>query len=144
MAIAIAFVQYNNNTTVCRILNYNPHTVTMKRGTKLARLENLNVITAIEVCKQPQDPEAEEKTTERRSKAKLDQFHQEYCFQINSTLTEEKRLELLQLLFRYKHTFARSLEEIKVCKGTPMNIYLNFNCKVFKRQFRLNESDKTR
>ena len=58
---------------------------------------------------------------------------------MNFTLTEEKRLELLQLLFRYKHIFARSLEEIKVCKGTPISIDLNSNCKVFKRQIRLNE-----
>ena len=32
VAKAKAFVQCNNNTTVCRILNYNPHTVTLKEA----------------------------------------------------------------------------------------------------------------
>ena len=76
------------------------------------------------------------------TKQDLDNFHKEYGFKINPFLDEGKRYEALQLLYRYKHVFARSLSEIKECKGPPLELELYSQQKSFKKQFRLNEADK--
>ena len=142
IAVARALVSCKNGTTLCRILNLNPHVITLTRGTKVAKLENLDSIAT--VTKYTETRNERQMTGPRKSVAELNKFHAEYGFQINPTLSDEKRMSLLQLLYDYKHIFARSLEEIKQCKGEPMHIDLNTNRKVFKRQFRLNDADKAK
>jgi len=140
IAVARALVSCKNGTTLCRILNLNPHVITLTRGTKVAKLENLDKIAT--VTKYTETQNERQVTGPRKSVAELNKFYAEYGFQINPTLSYEKRMSLLQLLYDYNHIFARSLEEIKQCKGEPMHIDLNTNRKVFKRQFRLNDADK--
>jgi len=111
IAVARALVDCKNNTTPCRILNLNTHVITLTRGARVAKIETLDNISAITKYVETQDEEQMRKP--RRSVAELNRFHTEYGFQINPTLSDEKRMSLLQLLYNYKHILARSLEEIK-------------------------------
>jgi len=44
----------------------------------------------------------------------LEDFADEYGFAVNKDLSSEQRRDLLQLLYDYKGTFARSLAEMKL------------------------------
>jgi len=142
VAGALAYCQHN--TAICKILKMNPYTVTLKPGMKLARVLGMHNITSIQKCEHDDIPHGTDnillESTVPRSV--LDQFHKDYGFKINPALDEEKRYEALQLLYRYKSVFARSLAEIKECKGPSLELELYSQQKSFKRQFRLNEMDK--
>ena len=125
---------------MCKVLNLNPYMVTLKRGLKLAKVLDFGHITSIQKCET--DGTDNIPLESEITKQDLDNFHKEYGFKINPSLDEGKRYEALQLLYRYKHVFARSLSEIKECKGPPLELELYSQQKSFKKQFRLNEADK--
>ena len=141
LAVARALARCQNNTVVCRVLNYNPHVLTLKRGMKIAKVENLKTISSITRFEEPQG-RVLETGGNRLSKVELDKFHQDYGFKINPDLTEERRLELLQLLHDHKSVFACSLADLKPCKGYQLQIDVHSQRKMFRRQFRLSEEDK--
>jgi len=138
VAGALAFCK--NNKTICKILNLNPYVVTLKKGLKLAKVLDFGKIASIQKCESNGTDNIPSES--KISRQDLDKFHREYGFKINPSLDEEKRYEALQLLYRYKHVFARSLLEIRECKGPALELELYSQQKSFKRQFRLNEADK--
>ena len=89
--------------------------VTLKKGLTLAKVLDFGKILSIQKCES--DGTDNIPLESEINKQDLDKFHQEYGFKINPALDEVKRYEALQLLHRYKHVFARSLSEIKECKG---------------------------
>jgi len=139
VAGAVAFCK--NNRAMCKVLNMNPYVVTLKRGIKLAKVLGLDKIASIQKC-DDEDRTDNIPLESMISRKDLDQFHKDYGFKINPELDEDKRYEALQLLYCYKSVFARSLAEIQECKGPPLDLELNSQQKSFKRQFRLNETDK--
>ena len=140
LAVAKALVTCRNGNTVCRILNFNPHVVTLKRGMKLAKIEQLNTVASIQKYQEPQQPDTQSETP--KSETELNEFHKNYGFKINPALTEKQRYELLQLLYDYKDVFARDLSEVKACKAPPLRIDVHTPRKMFQRQFRLSEADR--
>jgi len=138
IAKALAFCK--NNKTICRVLNHNPYVVTLRRGMKLAKILGLESAAAIVPCTPLRS--AETAPVINVSRAELDAFHKEYGFQLCSELGENRRYQVLELLFRYKSVFARNITEIKQCKGEPLKLDLHSNRKMFKRQYRLSEPDK--
>jgi len=143
-AVAKALVRCNNNKTVCRVLNFNPYVLTLRRGTKLAKIENLDAISSINKYNKVTELKSQGVTTNqvRKSCEELDTFLKDYGFKINPALDSSKRYELLQLLYDHKSVFARNLSEIKACKGYELKIDVHTNRKMYKRQFRLSEEDK--
>ena len=140
LAVARSLVHCQNNTVVCRVLNCNPHVLTLKKGRKIAKIENLKTIASIVKFEEPAEQYSEFR--EKMSKTELENFHKEYGFNINSALSEEQRFELLRLLYHYKSVFARTLDEIQPCKGYQLQIDVHSQRKMFRRQFRLSEEDK--
>jgi len=49
----------------------------------------------------------------------------------------------MEKLYAYKDVSARDVTAIKACNGPPLKIDLHTKRKMFKRQFKLNEADKT-
>ena len=96
----------------------------------MAKVLDFGKIASIQKCESDSTDNIplESKTSEQD----LDKFHEEYGFKINPSLDEGKRYEALQLLYRYKHVFARSLSEIKECKGPPLELELYSQQKVSK------------
>ena len=143
VAKALAFCQ--NNRTVCRILNFSPHVVTLKKGLKLAKIENMDSIASIqeftETTELPTDTNTNDKT-QKLSKAELEAFHADYGFKICPTLSEDERLQILELLHKHKPVFARDMSEIKAYTGQPMTIDLHSQRKCFKRQYPLSKEDQ--
>jgi len=48
VAVAKALAFCKNNRTVCRILNFNPHILTLKKDLKLAKMENMGTTASIQ------------------------------------------------------------------------------------------------
>lgn len=123
-------------------VNYTNHVVTLRKGTKLAKIETFDSIASIQECKEADSLEIFNPTNIKPPRTVLDDFHKDYGFQISSSLDEDQRYEVLETLFRFKHVFARDVTEIKACNGPPLKINLHTDRKMVKRQFKLNETDK--
>ena len=137
-AVARSFSKCTGTDTVCQILNFNPFAVVLKKGTRVAKAECLNTVSAVE----PYKTEGTEiQQTETISSEILESFLEEYGFDLNPELTKDQRYELLRLLYNFKSVFARDIKDIKPCKNYEMDIELLSNRKVFRRQYRLHPDD---
>ena len=145
VAVGKALAFCKNNKTVCRILNYNPYVITLRKGLKLAKIAGFDTIAAmLPVNNIDADPPVTSASEPHMyvSKTELDMFHKSYGFNLSPTLSEDMRYEVLKMLYRYKAVFARDVSEIKLAKGEPLKLNLYTDCKMFKRQFRLSDEDK--
>jgi len=142
VSVANALTSCKNNKTICRVLNHNPYVVTLKKGMKIAKIVGLDkIIAPIGQCTKPEASDQQPVANVRMSRTKLDDFHKSYGFELCPDLDEERRYQVLEMLYRYKTVFARDLSEIKECKGEPLRLALHTDRKMFKRQFRLSEPD---
>jgi len=103
-------------------LNANPYEVRLKKGFKLAKIAHLDTIASIHECKKTETTELQGHTEVNVSETELNHFHKSYGFQINPTLPEDRRFEVLRILYRYKSVFARDLTEIRECTGPPLKL----------------------
>jgi len=142
IVVAKALTSCKDNKTVCRVLNANPYVIRLKKGFKLAKIAHLDCIASIHECKKSEMTELQEHTEINVSETELDDFHKPYGFQITPALPEDRRYEVLRVLYRYKSVFARDLTEIQECTGPPLKLDLHTDRKMFKRQYRLNDADK--
>ena len=135
-AVARSISFCNNGRTVCRVANFNPFSLVLTKGTKIAFVEDPKVIASCTRVNQAVTPQ-DLSSMSKQSIDKLKNLATEYGFEINSELTPNQRQELLQILFNYKDVFARSLAEIKRYPHYELDIELMDNRKVFKRNYRL-------
>jgi len=142
IAVAKSLVACQNNNTICRVWNSKPYALSLRKGMKLPKIENINTIASIEKFNESTEPVAKSYTEPVKSKVELDAFHKSYGFKINPDLTETQRYQLLQLLHDYKEVFAMDFSEIQECRAAPMQIDLRTPQKMFRRQFRVSEDDK--
>ena len=128
--------------TVCRVFNPNPFTVVLRKGMRLASVHSTDVIASCAIYKPVEQPtKGSRRILNKQDDSVLETFAEDYGFVINKDLSATQRRELLQLLFDYKGSFARSLAEMKVYKGYEHDIELLSNRRIFKRNYRLTPED---
>jgi len=128
--------------TVCRVLNPNPFSVVLQKGMRLASIHTTDVIASCSTYKETKPcKQTPRQILNKQSEAQLETFAEDYGFTINKDLTNEQRRDLLQLLYDYKGSFARSLAEMKVYQGYEHDIELVSNRRIFKRNYRLTPED---
>jgi len=132
VVVAKALTTCKNNKTVCRLLNYSNHVVTLKKGIKLAKIDDWDTIGAIQEFRDPTVAKLQSNSEIRNSDVDLEKFHKQCGFKICPSLTEDQRHELLKTLYAYKNVFARDVTEIKACNGPPLKIDLHTYRKMFK------------
>jgi len=133
-----------NGKTVCRIFNPNPFSVVLRKGMRLASIQTTDVIASCSPYKEAKPcKQTPRRILNKQSDAQLETFAEDYGFTINKDLTNEQRQDLLQLLYDYKGSFARSLAEMKVYQGYEHDIELVSNRRIFKRNYRLTPEDST-
>jgi len=141
-ATARSLSKCQNGKTYCHIFNYQPKTVTLFKGHKLARIENMaNVCSCSPADEGEQCVLRETETVKYQPREVLNQFCTEFKFKINPELTSEQRYQLLQLLFENKDVFARSLHEVTTYPGYQLSIELKSNRRMYRRQFKLSPED---
>jgi len=126
----------NNGRTVCRVANFNPFSLVLTKGTKIASIEDPKVIASCTRVNQAVTPQ-DLLSMPNQPIDVLEKIATEYGFKINPELTPNQRQELLQILFIYRDVFARSVAEIKRYPHYELDIELMDNRKVFKRNYRL-------
>jgi len=140
-ALARSFSRCENGKTICQVVNYNPQALVLLRGTKLAKIEPLNVVASCKLFNEQAEPEGDNEpgtvVSQPQSNEVLEHFSEEYGFNINPKLTPDQRKELLQLLYDYKAVFARTLSEIGRYPFHQMEIELISNRKIYQRNYRM-------
>lgn len=71
----------------------------------------------------------------------LNEFANEYSFEIIPDLTSEQRHQLFSLLYKYTTCFAHNLHELQRYKHYELEVNLKDTRPAFQRQFRLSQSD---
>ena len=120
--MAKSLVACQNNNTICRVWNSKPYALSLRKGTKLAKIENINTIASTERFNELSEPVVKSHVELHKSKVELDAFYKSYGFKINPDLTETQRYKLLQLLYNYKDVFARDFSETQECRAAPMPV----------------------
>lgn len=131
--------------TVARILNCQPHSLTLPKGTKIATVTNVDFKRDCTPFKLP-SPALNNNvpcsaSSSQISVDQLEQFAIDFGFTINSDLSRSQRTELLTLLYKYKTCFARSLKEVRQFKNYELELPLKDTTPSFKRQFKLSQAD---
>jgi len=83
VVVAKALVSCENNHTVCRLMNYNNHVVTLKKSFSLAKIESLDTITSIKEYKEAEAVTLDQDSGLKPSLNDLNDFHKEYGFKIS-------------------------------------------------------------
>ena len=141
VASVLTFVK-NNKALGC-IANMNPYVVTLKKGLRIAKILQKHHILSVEKVSDLPQMNKQEDDTDIPSRAELNEFHEKYGFKICPSLDEDKRNQVLRLLYKYRSVFACDVTEIKACKGPPLKLDVHTNRKTFQRQYRLSDTDKT-
>ena len=109
---------------------------------RLASIQTTDIIANCSPYKEVKLPDqSPRRVLNRQSDAQLEIFAEDYGFTINKDLSNQQRRDLLQLLYDYTGSFARSLAEMKVYKNYEHDIDLVSNQRIFKRNYRLTPED---
>ena len=141
VATARSFSHCGEGLSVCRVFNYNPFSVVLRKGMRLAAIQSLDTIASCTPYVSSTEPNSvKREPINKQEVGVLEAFAKDYGFKIGE-LTEVQRQELLQLLFDYKDVFARSLSEIKRYKHYEHDIHLMHNRRIFRRNYRFSPED---
>ena len=120
----------------------------LRKGVKVASVESLNTVAFVMSYKTQKKADKENQNVLQFSKQicnmnaeELEAFAFSYKFKINPEITSKQRLNLLRLLFDYKHVFARSLKKIRQYPNYKLELNLLTDKKVFRRKFLLNKKN---
>jgi len=140
-AAARSISSCKNGKTVGRILNYNPTALVLRRRTRIMAINSTDDIDTCVPFVDAKATPAQTDTCSNLTRSMLDEFHEQYGFKISPEITEDQKYELLQLLYQYKHAFARSLSEIGQYPNYELELDTMSNRKIYTRQFRLHPDD---
>lgn len=130
-----------NNTAFMKILNLQPHPVTLRKGLKMATILFPGQMATISPFKMPAEIDTKSEK-EKVSEETLDSCLAEYKFDLNANLSKEQKYELLQILYQHREAFARSYKDIKVFRDYELEIQLKDpRCKSYTRQYTLSKTD---
>jgi len=88
VVVAKALVSSRNNQTVCRLLNYNNHVVTLKKGLSLAKIESFDAIASIREYKEAQTVTPGQNSGLKPSLNELNKLRKDYGFKISPSLSD--------------------------------------------------------
>ena len=96
-AVARLFSKWTNGKTVCKILNYNPNALVVRKGIRVATIDQAqNIVSCVQYNEI--DSQGTCQQTDKLTADVLDKFLSDYGFAINPNLSSEQKYELLQLL----------------------------------------------
>ena len=102
-AVSRSFGQCKDVRTVCKILNYNPNALVLRKGLRVARIHQVhNIISCVQYDTTSTDMVQTIEQADRQTPQVLDKFLTDYGFETNPQLTQQQKYELLQLLYESK------------------------------------------
>ena len=124
-----------------KILNCHPHSVILKRRTKMASILFPNNISAISEFKEPTNKPSTVPQSQPDAET-LENFLKEYKITINPNLTSQQRSELMALVYSYKDIFARDFSDIKMYPNYELKLETrNPRATSYTRQYKLRQAE---
>ena len=97
----------------CRLLNVTDRKIWLCKGQKVGLIQHFPADTQCYAITQNKDEKAKEQNDETvKTPAELEEFADQYKFNIAKDIDAETRVELLQLLYKRRNAFARSINEL--------------------------------
>ena len=143
VATAHSINECQGGKTVCRIGNFKPYSITLRRGMQLAKITTMDVVASCTPEKIDKDdkPTIPRTVLEPQECGKLEEFAEEYSLNINPTLTPEQKQELLQVLYDYRNVFAKGILDLKRYPFYEHDIELLSNKRVQRRNYKCTPED---
>jgi transposase InsO family protein len=120
----------------CRLLNYRDTNLVICKGQKLGKVELFGGDQDCLLIKESKAAQGPEQLPDEVSEKDLNQFAAEYRLNIGQQLAADTRLKLLRLLYQKRAALARSIDDLKVCKGRQFELKLKSDKPVYQRQYR--------
>ena len=134
-----SLTRITNFTGYMRVLNYKPHSVTLKRNIKIGKILYPDKIASISPFKVPQE---EQNETKEQPAEILEKFITDYKIDLNPNLTSDERYQIMNLFFEFKDIFARGFKDIKVYKDYELELQLKDpSIKCYTRQYPLRKEE---
>jgi hypothetical protein len=147
-AVAHSINRARGNHTICSILNYQETPIVLPKNKIIALASEVNVdrefqpLADVRANNCQGDGHIEDDNDCRMSRDDLEYFVAEYGFSIGNQLSDDERVQIMRLLYKYRGVFARSIADTKVYPHYQERIQLKADAKpFFKKQFRLKPQD---
>lgn len=149
-AVAHSVNRARGNHSVCSILNYQETPLVLPKNKVIAIASALKVNSEFQPLSDTQannylgrtQADSNESNECRISRDELEEFVAEYGFEIGAQLSDDERLQIMRLLFKYREVFARCIADTKVYPHYQEHIQIKSETKpFFKKQFRLKPQD---
>jgi hypothetical protein len=134
--VANSIARVRRGRAFCRLLNYRDTNLVICKGQKLGKIELFDGEQDCLLIKESKAAQGPEQLLEEVSENQLEQFAAEYRLNIGQQLAAETRLKLLRLLYQKRGALARSIDDLKVCKGRQFELKLKSDKPVYQRQYR--------
>ena len=142
VAVAGAIVNSRGRQAMLKVLNYQPVSVSLRKGLKIARIMPPHSVANIRFFNIPDFSEETPETEDSQSAEILEEFAQQYKLDINPKLTMEQRHALLNIFYHYKLTLARDLTDVRIYPYCELEINLRDPSKTsYTRQYPVSEID---
>ena len=141
-AVANTCSTVHKNQTVCRILNFNDTPLVLCKNQKIGQIQEFTNDQNCMTISQNQNADSktvESDEDENLTEQQLNEFAEQYNFNINTELTEQVRFQLLRVLYRRRSAFARNLSELKIYNKELFEIKLKDTSPMIQKQFPLKE-----
>ena len=147
-AVANSINRARGNHSVCSILNYQESPIVLPKNKIIALASAVNVDSEFQSLTDARsnncqaDRPIEDDNDSCMSRDDLENFVAEYGFNIGKQVSEDERIQIMRLLYKYRGVFARSIADTKVYPHYQEKIQLKPDAKpFFKKQFRLKPQD---
>jgi hypothetical protein len=136
-AVANAICRVDNGRTVCRLFNCTDKCLVICANQKIAQAELFDDFERCLLISKNDGSQSDTNTqTPEVDDATLEQFANDYQFDINKDLSPELRKQLLRVLFRRKEAFAKSVKDLKSYNKEQFEVKLKSTRPLIQRQFK--------
>jgi hypothetical protein len=146
-AVAHSVNRARGTHSVCSILNHQETPIVLPKNKIIALASAMNVDDEFQPLVEAGANNCNDDTVENDSDCcmssnDLENFVAEYGFTIGEQLSDDERVQIMRLLYKYRNVFARSIADTKVYPHYQEKIQLKTDAKpYFKKQFRLKPQD---
>jgi hypothetical protein len=135
-----------NGKMACLILNHQHEGILLRKGQKIATINLINVARdCIPFSRPPDaenDTESESKNTPDLTDAKLQEFCDDYKFNLNPELMASQKWQLLLVLYKYRKAFARNMSELGRYKKFQLDSEVLNHTPKYQRPYPLKQHEK--
>jgi Reverse transcriptase (RNA-dependent DNA polymerase)/gag-polyprotein putative aspartyl protease len=139
-AVANSCNHVQKNLTLCRILNFNDTPLVLCKNQKMCQIQEYsNDQKCMSITHNIESKIVKVDEDENVTEQQLEEFANQFNFNLNPELTKDVRIQALRVLFRRKEAFARDISELKIYNKELFEIKLKDTSPMIQKQYPLKE-----